>query len=313
MHIQRILLRTHVDQIFTPYEATPPEHTITMAGLASVYQAWLDCISKGKWNELLTYMHSKYNYNGKEFAAEDFVQFVKKEGSNFTNYTVNLDVIFIDDNAQRIACRLYGKGKPAVKMFGYDPTGVDVVFVEQHIVWFTSGKISRTLYVLDIPSVRYQLMNPTAPYVLDLVDKTPVPKLKTLSHGGLEDRARAFFDSINARTMASELPKIMHSELWRDGRQFKLNAYLALIDKGISALPDLQFDILESVADQDTQRIFVRLEHHCTPVKEFAGLVPNGKATKFVEHTIFQFEDGKISRMWSIVDWEAARRRLATI
>ena len=256
-------------------------------------------------------MHPTYNYNGKDFAAEDFAEFVKKEGSRFSSYTITLDTILVNDDAQCIACRLYGKSKPADKMFGCDPTGQDVYFVEHHLVWFTGGKISKTLYVLDILSVRHQLKNPGEAYVLELVNKAPVPASKTLSNQGLEDAARTFFSSINARTMASELPKIVHSDLWHNGKKLTLDVYLGVIDKGISAIPDVQFHIHNVVADQDTQRIFVRLENHCTPTKEVAGLVPNGQAVRFAEHSIYQFEDGKISRMWAIVDWEGARRQMA--
>jgi predicted ester cyclase len=283
----------------------------TMYDLASTYRAWLDCTSQGKWDELLTYMHSIYNYNGKNFTAEDFAEFVKKEANRFSSYTITMDTILVNDDAQCIACRLYGKGKPADKMFGYDPTGQDVYFMEHHLVWFTGGKISKTLYVLDILSIRHQFKNPGETYVLELVNRAPVSASKTLSKQGLEDASRTFFNSINTRTMASELPKIIHSDLWHNGKKLTLDVYLGLIDKGISAIPDVQFDIQNVVADHDTQRVFVRLEHHCTPTKEIAGLVPNGQAVRFAEHSIYQFEDGKISRMWAIVDWEGPRRQMA--
>ena len=81
-----------------------------------------------------------------------------------------------------------------------------------------------------------------------------------------------------------------------------LDVDLGLIDKGISAIPDVQFSIHNVVANQDTRRVFIRLEYHCTLTKEIAELVPNCQAVRFAEHSIYQFEGGKISRMWAIVD-----------
>ncbi|KAI3320948.1 hypothetical protein HD806DRAFT_546767 [Xylariaceae sp. AK1471] len=282
-----------------------------MSDLASTYRAWLDCISQGDWDGLLKYMQSTYSYNGKEFTPNEFSKFVQSEASRFAGYTIAVDTILVDDDAQCLACRIYSKGKPTEKMFDCDPTGQDIYFVEHHLVWFTDGKISKTIFTLDILSARRQLQNPKEDYELELVNKAPIPKSKVLSKQGLEDAAKLFFNCINARTMASELPKICHPELMHSGKKLTLDAYLGLVEKGISAIPDVQFTVQDVVADQDTQRVFVRLEHHCTPTKEVGGLVPNGQSVKFAEIAIHQFDDGKISRMWAIVDWEGAKRQMA--
>ncbi|TRX88338.1 hypothetical protein FHL15_010776 [Xylaria flabelliformis] len=282
-----------------------------MSDIASTYRSWLDCINQRDWNGLVKYMHSTYMYNGKEFTPNGFAEFVQWESKRFAGYTITVDTIIVDDEAQCLACRLYSKGAPTEKMFDCEPTGQGIYFVEHHLVWFRGGKISQTLYTLDIRSVRRQLQNPKEEYRLELVNQTPIPANKELSKSGLEDAVKAFFNSINDRTMASELPKICHSELTHSGNKLTLDVYLQLAEKGMMAVPDVQLTIQNIVADSDAQRVFVRLEHQCTPVKEVEGLVPDGQSVKFAETSIYQFDDGKISRMWPIVDWEGAKRQMA--
>ncbi|KAF2271296.1 uncharacterized protein EI97DRAFT_388220, partial [Westerdykella ornata] len=64
------------------------------------------------------------------------------------------------------------------------------------------------------------------------------------------------------------------------------------------------------VCDQSTQRVFVRLELHFTPTKELLGQDPSSQAVRLAEHSIYQFEGGKLIRMWTIVDWEGLRRHM---
>lgn len=285
-----------------------------MSSLATTYRDWLACISQGRWEELPKSMHSTYSYNGKVFTPEGFAGFVQREAGRFAAYTIIVDTILVDEEAQCLACRLYSRGQPTVAMFGCDPTGQPVTFVEHHLVWFTEGKISKTVYTLDIRSVRQQLQNPGQFYHLALISNSPVPSspgLKRLSKGDLEAAVTAFFDSINARTMASELPGICHDNLTHNGRGLTLDIYLGLVSKGFQCMPDAQFKIQDIVADEGAQLVFVRLLQNCTPVEEIAGLVPNGRTVDMAEHSFYQFDDGKISKMWPLVDWEGARRQMA--
>lgn len=285
-----------------------------MADLATTYRDWLSCINAGRWEELPKFMHSTYSYNGKVFTPEGFAGFVEREAGRFAGYAIIVDTILADEEAQCLACRLYSRGQPTVAMFGCDPTGQPITFVEHHLVWFAEGRIAKTLYTLDIRSVRQQLQSPGQSYDLALITDRPAPSShgpKRLTRGGLKAAVTAFFDCINTRTMASELPGICHDRLTHNGKALPLETYSGLVSKGFRSVPDAQFQIQEIVADEDAQLVFVQLLQHCTPVEEIAGLVPNGRAVDIAERSFYQFDDGKISSMWPLVDWEGARRQMS--
>lgn len=284
----------------------------TMSDLASIYRAWLDCTSQGRWNDLLKYTHSTYTYNSQEFDPQAFLTLVQKEANRFAGFTINVDAILTDDGAQCIACRLYSKGRPTDTMFGHEPPGQDVYFVEHHFAWFTAGKLSKTLFTLDIDSVRYQFHHPEAEFALDLLSQSPTPATKTLSGQSLEDAFRSYLDCVNARKMKSDLARFCHSEMTHNGEKLTVDEHRLLMEERISAISDLDFHIHTLIADPESQRVAVRIEYNdCTILKEIAGLVPNGRRVNFAEHAIYLFDDARIRRIWSIVDWEAARRQMA--
>ncbi|KAL8705618.1 MAG: hypothetical protein Q9201_001255 [Fulgogasparrea decipioides] len=285
--------------------------TRTVSDLASIYRAWLDCTSQGRWSDLPQYMHWTYTYNDKEFDPQTFVSLVQREASRFAGFTINVDTILIDGGAQCLACRLFSKGRPTETMFGHEPSGQHVYFVEHHFAWFTAGKLSRTLFTLDIDSVRHQFRHPDAEYVCDLVGHSPTLATKTLSRQGLEDAFRAYLGCINDRKMNSDLVRFCHSEMRYNGQELTVDEHRLLIEERISAIPDLDFHIHTLIADPESQRVAVRIEYNdCTILKEIAGLVPNGQSVNFAEHAIYLFENARINRIWSIIDWEAARRQM---
>ena len=284
----------------------------TISDLASIYRAWLDCTSQERWNDLPKYMHSTYTYNDREFDPQTFVTLVQREANRFAGFTINVDAVLIDDDAQCIACRLYSKGRPTETMFGHEPPGQDVYFVEHHFAWFTAGKLSKTLFTLDIDSVSYQFRHPDAEYALDLLGQIPTPTTKTLSRQNLEDAFRAYLSCVNDRKMKSDLARFCHSEITHNGEQMTVDEHRLFIEERISAIPDLDYHIHTLIADPESQRVAVRIEYNdCTVLKEIAGLVPNVRRVNFAEHTIFLYDDARIKRIWSIVDWEAARRQIA--
>jgi predicted ester cyclase len=53
-----------------------------------------------------------------------------------------------------------------------------------------------------------------------------------------------------------------------------------------------------------------RLWFECTPVGEFLGLEPTGVRVAFAEHVFYEFEDGRIRRVRSLIDRSAVERQL---
>jgi predicted ester cyclase len=52
------------------------------------------------------------------------------------------------------------------------------------------------------------------------------------------------------------------------------------------------------------------LHFDCSPAGEFLGLPVNGKQVVFTENVFYEFRDGKIVEVWSIVDKAAIERQL---
>lgn len=75
-----------------------------------------------------------------------------------------------------------------------------------------------------------------------------------------------------------------------------------MIQHVLDAAPDIHTVIERAFPDPDNEILAVRLVSTCRPVKEFMGVVSDGKAVRFVEHVFYRFEAGKIREGWSVFD-----------
>ncbi|SFH91532.1 SnoaL-like polyketide cyclase [Bradyrhizobium sp. cf659] len=57
-------------------------------------------------------------------------------------------------------------------------------------------------------------------------------------------------------------------------------------------------------------RIACRLTFDCAPVGNFLGLDVNGKRVSFCENVFYEFADGKIRQVWSVIDKTAIEAQL---
>ena len=83
-----------------------------------------------------------------------------------------------------------------------------------------------------------------------------------------------------------------------------------MITADITAIPDLIFDAQILVASDD--QVACRLVFDCTPQQEFLGLLPNGERLCFAEHVFYDFPDGRIAAVWSLIDRPAIEAQLRT-
>lgn len=286
--------------------------------LRSTFYAWLDCIDKKKWDELPNYMCSTYVQDDIEFSHQAFVAHVVEAGASLGDVSHIVDTILIDERAQCLAAHVYLKCRPEKPLMGLEPLGRHVFIMEQRFVWFRGGKVAKISLAVDFDGLRAQLAG--AEPKLDLMSAFPVPSpsSKTLASSNgeaaksLEDIYKAYIDSINGRRMESELEGFCQPTLTHNAQgPLSVDGYRLLIQESISAIPDLHFAISTLITDESQQRVAARLEFTGTPVTEaVAGLVPNGNSVHFSEHVTYQFVDGKISRVWSMVNWDEARRQL---
>jgi predicted ester cyclase len=94
-----------------------------------------------------------------------------------------------------------------------------------------------------------------------------------------------------------------------NGKQISLAGYRHVLEANYRDIPDLKFKVQLCVADEST--IASRLSFHCTPVGRFLNVDVNGKSVSFCENVFYEYEHGKISRVWSVIDKAAIEAQLS--
>ncbi len=85
-----------------------------------------------------------------------------------------------------------------------------------------------------------------------------------------------------------------------NGEPIGLSGYRAMLEQDFRAIPDLYFDIHLLVSEPP--RLASRLHFDCTPKGMLFGLPVNGRKVRFAENVFYEFEDGRIGNVWSIID-----------
>lgn len=81
-----------------------------------------------------------------------------------------------------------------------------------------------------------------------------------------------------------------------------------MLERDFREIPDLHFRVQLLVCEPP--RIASRLGFDCTPKGRFLGLEVNGRKVAFAENVFYEFEEGKIRAVWSIIDKAAIERQL---
>src|SRR5690606_25056029 len=131
-----------------------------------------------------------------------------------------------------------------------------------------------------------------------------------MTEATLADRYRAYIACLNSREL-SRLGDFVADGVAYNGERVGLEGYRQMIAGDYEAIPDLRFDVQILVADRST--VAVRLAFDCHPVGRFLGLDIDGRHVRFCENVMYEYVDGKIQRVWSVIDkagiesWLASR------
>jgi steroid delta-isomerase-like uncharacterized protein len=128
-----------------------------------------------------------------------------------------------------------------------------------------------------------------------------------MANADLETRYRAYLAALNERRL-DDLVDYVHEELTYNGEPMTRRQYQELIAADVTAIPDLIFDAHLIVAADD--RVACRLVFDCTPQHEFLGFTPNGQRLTFAEHVFYDFRDGRIAAVSSLIDRAAIAAQL---
>jgi predicted ester cyclase len=123
----------------------------------------------------------------------------------------------------------------------------------------------------------------------------------------LADIYRAYIACLNRQDWP-RLGQFVDDEVIHNDRRFGLAGYRGMLARDFEDIPDLRFNIQMLIAD--TSRIASRLAFACAPKGIFLGLPVNGRRVSFAENVIYEFHDGKIVQVWSVVDKAAIEAQL---
>jgi predicted ester cyclase len=128
-----------------------------------------------------------------------------------------------------------------------------------------------------------------------------------MTRSDLADIYRDYIACLNRRDWPA-LGQFVHNNVAHNARPFGLSGYRAMLEQDFREIADLHFNIELLVCDPP--QIATRLKFDCTPAGKFLGLDVNGRRVSFCENVFYQFRDGKIWQVWSIIDKPAIEAQL---
>jgi predicted ester cyclase len=128
-----------------------------------------------------------------------------------------------------------------------------------------------------------------------------------MSKDALAGTYRAYIACLNAQDWP-KLGRFVQEDAAHNGRRFGLAGYRAMLEKDFQEIPDLHFNIDLLIADPPM--VAARLRFDCTPKGEFLGLPVNGRRVTFTENVFYEFRDGRIVEVWSVIDKGAIEAQL---
>jgi predicted ester cyclase len=128
-----------------------------------------------------------------------------------------------------------------------------------------------------------------------------------MTRADLADTYRNYIDCLNRQDWPA-LGQYVHDDVARNARPLGLPGYRAMLEQDFREIPNLHFKI--ELLISDPPNIAARLKFDCTPVGTFLGLAVDGRRVSFCENVFYEFRDGKIWQVWSIVDKAAIEAQL---
>ena len=115
----------------------------------------------------------------------------------------------------------------------------------------------------------------------------------------LSDIYRNYIACLNAQDWP-RLGNFVHDDAQRNSKRFGLAGYVAMLEKDFEDIPDLHFNVQLLICDSPF--VAAKLMFDCTPKGIFLGLPVNGKRVSFTENVFYEFREGKICAVWSVID-----------
>jgi predicted ester cyclase len=123
----------------------------------------------------------------------------------------------------------------------------------------------------------------------------------------LSDVYRNYIACLNQQDWLN-LEQYVDNNVYYNGKQIGLSGYRKMLERNFYDIPDLYFNIQLLVSDGPY--IASRLSFDCSPKGKFFDLNIDGKRISFSENVFYEFQKGKIVKVWSIIDKAAIESQL---
>ncbi|WFP75348.1 ester cyclase [Mesorhizobium sp. WSM4906] len=123
----------------------------------------------------------------------------------------------------------------------------------------------------------------------------------------LADRYKGYIACLNKQDW-NNLGRFVGEEMQYNGETIGLSGYRRMLEGDFESIPDLRFNIELLVSEPP--RVAARLHFDCRPKGVLFGLPVNGKRVSFAENVFYEFHDGRIREVWSVIDKAAIQAQL---
>ena len=106
----------------------------------------------------------------------------------------------------------------------------------------------------------------------------------------------------------TNLGTFVHEDVHYNGKRIGLSGYREMLEADFRAIPDLYFDIQLLISEPPC--VASRLRFDCTPKGSLFGFPVNGRKVQFAENVFYEFLDGQIAKVWSVIDKAAIASQL---
>jgi predicted ester cyclase len=119
---------------------------------------------------------------------------------------------------------------------------------------------------------------------------------------------QAYLGCLNAQDWP-RLGEFVQDGVSQKGHAFGLAGYQAMLENDFQQIPDLWFK--SELVVREPLAIAARLKFDCTPEGSFLDLPVNGRPVSFAEHVFYEFNEGRIKSVWSVIDKTAIEAQLS--
>ncbi|KAH8882553.1 hypothetical protein GQ53DRAFT_455643 [Thozetella sp. PMI_491] len=273
-----------------------------MGDSLTLFEGYLKTHNERQWSRLSDYVSPQVIFNGQQATLESFIELQKEEVSWMPDVSMTMAGSIRVKGANALGIGIRATGTLSRPRWGISETHGPIQFRQHFICRCQRGKLSEIHVITNVDDMRAG--QPEVHFAPQLSVLPPEPPVD------LGELYRAYIACINARTMASDLPKFCHPVVTWNGLDMDLGKYRSLMEDTFEAIPELTFDVRVLVVDDEQQMLGVRIEFRGTPTKEYSGAQPTGRSVHFAEHAFYQLESGRIRSVQTAIDWEMYKQQL---